>query len=118
MKVKLDLPMPPSVNAAWRNVPGRGRVKTKAYRSWTASAGWEVVLQKPQKIQGKYKVQISMQQPNKRADADNRVKPTLDLLVKQGVTPDDSNAQEILTRWDESVAPGRMIVLIEAISEA
>lgn len=34
----IDLPLPPSVNALYRNVPGRGRVKTALYKRWHAVA--------------------------------------------------------------------------------
>jgi Holliday junction resolvase RusA-like endonuclease len=29
-----EIPVPPTVNSAYRNVPGRGRVASKAYSSW------------------------------------------------------------------------------------
>lgn len=41
---RFTLPPPPSTNALYANVPGRGRVKTRVYRDWITFAGWEMKL--------------------------------------------------------------------------
>jgi Holliday junction resolvase RusA-like endonuclease len=95
--VALSLPVPPSVNALYRNVPRRGRVKTRAYRQWLNSAGWEIQLQRQGCIGAGFEVEITL--PLKtRGDIDNRVKPTLDALTKFGVIRDDRDCRSITVR--------------------
>jgi Holliday junction resolvase RusA-like endonuclease len=118
MKIKLDLPISPSVNLAYINLPGRGRAKSKIYKAWAKAAGWEVRVQNPKPVTGDYKVCLLMHRPNARSDVDNRTKPVLDLLVGLGVTPDDSRATEVVAKWDETVASGRMIVIIDSVGVA
>lgn len=40
--VQVFLPTPPSVNHLYHNVPGRGRVKTRAYLAWECEARYLV----------------------------------------------------------------------------
>lgn len=86
--VLLSLPIPPSVNAMFRNVRGRGRVKSKIYKDWLKQADLYLLTQKPiPKILGPYKISISM--PPARGDLDNRQKALIDYLVSRGITDDD-----------------------------
>jgi Holliday junction resolvase RusA-like endonuclease len=118
--IRLDLPIPPSVNAAYVNAPkgqgGRGRFKSKVYKSWLTAASWELVLQKPKSLpDGPYKVSIAMRRPNKLSDVANREKLLTDFLVTRRVVPDDRYTQEITLRWDDSVVSGRAIVVVESV---
>jgi crossover junction endodeoxyribonuclease RusA len=89
--ISLDLPLPPSVNALYRNVPGRGRAKTQAYRTWENAAGWEVRAQAPQPIAGPVVMRLTFQWPDRRRrDVSNYVKATEDLLVEHKLIEDDS----------------------------
>ena len=36
--LSFDLPLPPSVNGCFANVPGKGRVRTAQYRAWRKQA--------------------------------------------------------------------------------
>ncbi len=52
--IRITLPLPPSVNALYRNVAKRGRVKTERYNTWLQAAGWALKEQKPGKVEGPY----------------------------------------------------------------
>lgn len=110
------LPIPPSVNGAWINVPGRGRVKSKAYKAWKEAAGWELQIQKPRKVIGPYEVRILMGKKRARSDADNRIKGILDLLVAHGITEDDSRMASVTCGWSDEVEPGKARVIVEALN--
>jgi Holliday junction resolvase RusA-like endonuclease len=42
-----EVPVPPTANNLYRNAPGKGRVKTTAYKMWQQYAALTVVLPKP-----------------------------------------------------------------------
>jgi Holliday junction resolvase RusA-like endonuclease len=48
--IRLRIPMPPSVNSAYTNVPGVGRVKTKEYREWIKNCKKHLLTQKKYSI--------------------------------------------------------------------
>ncbi len=99
--VTFRVPLPPSVNALYRNVPGRGRVKTPKYSAWIKSAGWEVISQRPAKLSGSYSVKYSLCRPdNRRRDAENYIKALSDLLVRLQIVEDDSRAVSTTVAWD------------------
>ena len=50
--IRLRLPMPPSVNKSYANVPGIGRVKTKVLKEWEQSARRYMLAQKKYEIFG------------------------------------------------------------------
>jgi Holliday junction resolvase RusA-like endonuclease len=81
------IPVPPSVNALYANVR-HGRIKTRRYARWIEAAGWELLLQHPTAVHGRY--HLTMTLPRIRGDPDNRVKPISDLLVAHGLIEDDS----------------------------
>lgn len=84
--------MPPSLNNAFLNVPGKGRVRSKAYKAWADESGWMVKARKNGTIDIPVSVLIELSPKTKRAyDIDNRIKPALDLLVSCGVIQDDNN---------------------------
>lgn len=98
----LAIPIPPSVNSAWRNVAGKGRVRTKEYRVWAAEAGWALKVQRAPHIGGKVTVDIGVARiPN--ADVDNRIKPVLDLLVKMNVIDDDRYVEKVSAEWRDDI---------------
>jgi len=91
--VSLDLPRPPSVNKLFRNVPGKGRVKTGHYKAWIEQAGWEIRRQRPGKIDGAYKLLVLIGPT--RADIDNLSKGLSDLLQAHGVVENDRLADSL-----------------------
>jgi Holliday junction resolvase RusA-like endonuclease len=111
--VTITIPLPPSVNKAWSNVPGKGRVKTNDYKRWETEAGWLARSQyvgKPP-ITGAVHVAIWLHRPRGRCDIDNRIKPILDLLVKAGVLADDSQVVKICAEW--SIVDGAIVEIKE-----
>lgn len=98
---------PPSLNNAFSNVGGVGRVKSKPYKAWLTAAGWEIKGQGLRQFQGDYALDIEIGRNTSRADIDNLIKPISDLLVSMKVTDDDSAMQRVsIARTD------RMDVLI------
>lgn len=93
-EAKFELATPPSVNAMYANRSGRkgvgrGRIKTPAYLAWQRGELLALTAQRARPVVPPVNVTIAL--PNTmRGDADNRMKPTLDLLVKAGVLPDDN----------------------------
>ena len=88
--MKLILPMPPSVNSLYRNVPGRGRVPSGLYQRWRKAADDAMWGQKKQRIEGPVIIVITLQ-PKGRYDVDNKIKAVLDLLVRYGIIEDDDH---------------------------
>ncbi len=95
----LAVAVPPSVNAMYSNVPGKGRLKTKDYRAWAREAEWAIAANKEWRADKRafgpgFKVTLFLPM-NMRGDIDNRLKPILDLLVRMRVTVDDKHAAEV-----------------------
>jgi Holliday junction resolvase RusA-like endonuclease len=82
-------PTPPSLNNLYCNIPGRGRIKSGGYTAWLLGAGLVVNAQKVKPFDGPVDVTVRLP-AGVRGDADNRVKPVLDLLKKCGVIKNDS----------------------------
>lgn len=100
------IPMPPSANNAFLNVPGRGRVKTKRYRTWANAAGWEVRRQRPQRVRGAVNLTYTIEEAATKADIGNLEKGLTDLLVDLGLIEGDgpSVVRSIKLQWGS--APG------------
>lgn len=94
----VHVPVPPSVNKLFRNVPGKGRAKTREYRDWQAVARRELRRQKPTFFDGKVVILITVERHDKSSDIDNRVKALLDAL-KGIVIVDDKHVVAFATCW-------------------
>jgi len=114
--ISLVLPYPPSVNQLYRNVAGRGRVKTDRYKTWLRAAGNELLATPPgdrAPIIGPYILNVLAGRPDKRRrDLDNLLKATSDLLVKHGLIDGDHLAVSVTVAWSEQVDPGRALVFV------
>ena len=102
--ITLVLPLPPSVNAAYRNTR-RGRAKTAAYIEWLGSAGCYLIQQKEwkkHKIVGAYALDIQVH-PDIKGDIDNRIKLISDLLVSIEVINDDRRAWRVSVERSHAV---------------
>jgi Holliday junction resolvase RusA-like endonuclease len=103
----IRLPIPPSVNAAYANVAGKGRVKTTAYRQWEKNADGEALaagLFSGRRQSAAKGATIVLRLPlGIRGDVDNRIKPLLDYLVSRQFTCDDSTHQSVTARRDPSL---------------
>ena len=85
----LTVPVPPSTNSLYRNVPKVGRVKSGAYKAWREEAGWRLNGQRPPQLKGEVKIDFSVPRNNQR-DLDNEQKAILDLLVEMRVIERDN----------------------------
>lgn len=111
--IRITLPFPPSVNAMFANVPGKGRVKSKSYSAWKTEALWALKAQRPQSVEGEVSIWIGLVAPSKRAmDASNRIKSVEDLLVTGGVIPDDSGkyVRRVSAEWLASGEPCTVLI--------
>lgn len=97
--VTLEIPCPPSVNEMFRNVRGKGRVKTRAYVDWLGYAGWELRRQRPASVPGRVLILLSVERGSATADIDNRVKAIFDLLVTHGAIEDDRFVVGFAVAW-------------------
>ena len=97
------LPIPPSLNSMF---PGKTRRhKSAEYKAWIEHAGWVLETARISPVIGPFALQIRL--PVKmRGDIDNRAKAILDLLVKHGVTPDDSKTWRLIVERHPSVRDG------------
>lgn len=93
-----EIPVPPSVNAMYRNVPGKGRVKTAKYKSWLHDAGWILRMYKPRKTLADVVLTVAIRRPTANSDLDNRFKALQDLLVGP-VLGDDKQVVRIVGEW-------------------
>jgi len=110
---RITLPFPPSVNDMFVNAPGKGRVKSKKYASWTTEAMWSIKSQKIKPIEGEVSISIGLVAPNRRPmDADNRVKAILDAITGAGVIQDDNNrfVRRLSVEWLPSGEPCTVII--------
>lgn len=112
--VVLTLPSPPSVNEAFRNVPGKGRCKTQVYMDWAGHAGWRLKEQRPTKLHGYVVVVISVERGSLRADIDNRIKLLLDLLVEHQVIDDDRFIVGLAAAWAPAASKLARVMVLPA----
>jgi Holliday junction resolvase RusA-like endonuclease len=99
-RTMLVLPMPPSANNLFFNIPGgRGRAKSGGYKAWITEAGLKLKAQRPLKLLGDVEVHYRFGPRNRSADVENRIKPVSDLLVAHGVIKDDRFIVRLVVEW-------------------
>jgi len=98
-QVYFTLPTPPSTNALFRNVAGRGRVKTKLYKDFIAYGLSAIRQQRVEPVKGRVVMVMGIERANMRADIDNHVKALLDVIVKAGVLEDDRYVTGFAASW-------------------
>lgn len=112
----INLPIPPSVNAAHGNNKtgvGRGRYNTKIYKAWIKEAGLELLIQKPKKLKGHFTASIIVDESQRgQSDIDNRIKPIFDLLQKHGTIYNDRLCDGYSAYWGVA-SKGCKIILRE-----
>ncbi|MHC5536683.1 RusA family crossover junction endodeoxyribonuclease [Singulisphaera rosea] len=101
MTTTIRLPYPPSVNHLYAtNWKTKMRFKSRAYKKWIESAGWELRSQRPKSHSGKVVVTYFVKKrDNRKRDIDNLAKPLLDLLVSHQVIKDDSQVTALHCSW-------------------
>jgi len=99
--VAFTIPMPPSTNKLFRNNfgKGRGRIKTKAYHSFTAEAICAIRQQNVQPIKGNIIMVWAFERDSKLADVSNRIKAAEDAIVDAGIIDDDRFATAHFLCW-------------------
>ena len=77
------LPLPPSANRLFANVPGKGRVKTRAYKNWRKAAILTIFAQvrADRRIGGPVDLEICVPD-GMRGDLDNRLKALIEKHVR------------------------------------
>ena len=109
--VTITVDLCPSVNSAWRNVQGQGRVRTENYKRWFNGAMAEIYQQKPPGIMGEWEVDLRFSRPSRGCDVDNRIKPALD-LISEAIVQDDRFCVGLTAKWDKEVPAGKMIITV------
>lgn len=93
------LPEPPSTNNLFKNVKGVGRVRTSHYQDWLMCAITAMRVQNIKNVDCRCIVIVGVERNSMQADIDNRLKATLDAIVKAGVLSDDSLVTAALPVW-------------------
>ena len=114
----VTLPFPVSTNSLYRNLRGKGRVKTERHRTWRRAAGWDLEHQKPPSVEGPVALDIALGRPTNqdgtpskvRRDLSNLIKCLEDLLVDHGVIEDDSLVQDLRVYWAEDIDGARVAI--------
>lgn len=90
---RIDLPRPISTNNLFANVPGKGRVKTQDYQTWLWHVAAALTKQRPlPKFTEPVRIVYAVGEVgvSSRFDLGNAEKALTDVLVSEGVIPDDS----------------------------
>lgn len=112
--IVLDLPLGPSTNNLFGHRPGQpGRFPTARYKTWLQAAGWDVQAAQARKIEGDVAVCIHIPF-DYRADADNRIKAPLDLLVRHGLIDDDRHVIDLRVVKDRTIDKARCRVEVRS----
>ena len=110
---RLELPWPPSVNHAWRNIGTGHTILSKAGREYRQSVAVAVLIAGKRTFAGDMVISIEAYPPDKRRrDLDNALKLPLDGLAKAGVYADDFQIQKLTIERMSVAKPGRLVVSI------
>lgn len=103
--LRLKLSKPPSTNKLFANVPGKGRVKTKAYEAWIKAMGNTLTAQRARPVSGPVEIAITVDHTS-GLDLDNACKASIDLMVRMGIITGDGYkiVKRITMEWGD-VAP-------------
>ncbi len=119
--LEIELAIPPSINAAWCNVPGKGRVHTAQYRAWRKQALASIEAQAHGvTFRGTFRIAVlaSDQGLIRDRDCDNLGKAIADTLTKAGKIADDCyrHMRAISIEWSPDLSAGTCRVAIEELS--
>lgn len=97
--ISFTMPMPPSVNQLFKNLPGKGRVKTDQYFDWRAFAVTAIRRQGVGGMTGRVIIIFGVERLSLSADVDNRIKAMLDAMVEAKVLEDDRFVTAFAVAW-------------------
>ena len=100
--LKIYLPSPPSLNNIFvTNKKTGGRFTSKKYAQWKVEAGWLLQTQDIKAFGGLVEIEILIKEPRRKTDIDNKIKPVLDLLVKNKIIDSDDNTtvRKVSAAW-------------------
>lgn len=104
----LELTMPPpSLNNLFVNGK-RGRFKSPDYKAWQTRACLQLRRQDGWHVPGAIDIRLVFSRAQTRADLDNLIKPTLDLLMAAGRISDDRNVMSISAAFGSGVTGTRI----------
>ena len=114
-----DLPLPPSTNALYKNIPrecGGGRAKTRGYEDWITLARSALRKQRARPIFAPVEIEYLVSEKS-RIDLGNHEKPLTDLLVFHGILENDSKryVRAISLKWCSELAGGTVRVTIKPV---
>ena len=114
--LNLWLPVPPSLNKAYRNGQkgARGRFASRALLDWKMAARVALRRQAWEHVPGPVIVVMNVERRSKVADIDNRIKPVLDLLVAEGVIEDDRHVTAVAAAWSDQHGDRAHIAIVSA----
>jgi crossover junction endodeoxyribonuclease RusA len=115
--IGLSLPLPPSVNNLFVNVPGRGRAPSSHYTKWKSDAAICIMAARQKPIAGPFQATLTFDAPDKRPrDLDNMAKAPLDALKRAGLIEDDRLARKLTLEWGDAKPKGAEVhVIIEGV---
>lgn len=99
--------IPPSLNNLFINAK-KGRIKTPEYKAWMTRANLQLRRQGAWHVPGQIRVRLVFNKHQTKADLDNLIKPTLDLLMSAGRIDDDRNVVEVCALFEKGVAGTRI----------
>lgn len=86
---------PPSLNNLFINVKRKGRVKSPDYNAWITTALLQLRRQNGWHVGGPVYIRLVFNRQDTRADLDNLIKPTVDILVAAGRIQDDRHMMKV-----------------------
>ena len=113
-QIVLNLPIPPSTNNLFVSSRRGYRFKSRRYNAWLTEAGWILKVQRAGRIAGPVQVVIRATPKRRRRDADNLIKPLLDLLVSARVIEGDDwrVVRSVTAAWCDGIEHGLVRVEI------
>lgn len=103
----VELPRPPTVNSAYVNNPKTGgRYPAPEFKAWKKEAAKMLMAQRARCAVGPVEIDITVQEIERYpSDIDNRIKPTIDCLVENGIIDGDTarTVRSVTARWGNVV---------------
>lgn len=107
MTIVITLPLCPTSNNLYATGVAKRRFRTREYDAWIMEAGWALATHRVPKQVGKVSIMIEVREPPtaRREDVESRCKAGVDILVRHGIIPDDSQhyVRQVTMAWAADV---------------